>query len=155
MKHLIPCLAVLSLVACGGAPEAPFVPTISLPPGPAALTVKVERVKTTLGPVFCDLFNAAEGFPGPSPIIGGSISLEATAEPVCTWKDLPVGEYAVSVIQDENNNGTLDTSAFGAPVEGYGVSNNVLPAASAPRWSDARITLDGTSPMTLTVRLQN
>jgi uncharacterized protein (DUF2141 family) len=155
MKRFIPSLAVLSLVACGAAPEAPFVPTITLPPGPATLTVKVERVKTNLGPVFCDLFNAAEGFPGPSPIVGGTVRLEATAEPVCSWKDLPAGEYAVSVIQDENDNGTLDTSAFGAPVEGYGASNNVLPATSAPRWSDSRVSLDGASPMTLTVRLQN
>lgn len=155
MKRFLPSLAVLSLVACGAAPEAPFVPTITLAPGASNLAVRIERVKAGMGPVVCDLFNAAEGFPGPSPIIGGSIRIEATAEPVCTWSGLPAGEYAVSVIQDENNNGTLDSNVFGVPLEGYGASNNILPATSAPRWNDSRLSVDGAAPLSITVRLQN
>jgi uncharacterized protein (DUF2141 family) len=61
----------------------------------------------------------------------------------------------VSVIQDENANGSLDSNALGAPLEGYGASNNVLPATSAPRWSDARLSIDGAAALSITVRLQN
>jgi uncharacterized protein (DUF2141 family) len=155
MKRFIPSLAVLSLVACGAAPEAPFVPTITLAPGASNLAVRVERVKAGMGPVLCDLFNAAEGFPGPSPIIGGSQEHEAKESTVCVYERLPAGTFAMSVIQDENANGTLDSNVFGVPTEGYGVSNNIIPATEAPRWSDSVITLDGTNPLEITVTLSN
>ena len=71
--------------------------------------------------------------------------MSVTSEPVCTWRDLPAGTYAVSVIQDENSNGSLDLNTFGVPTEGYGASNNVLPATSAPRFVDSTLTLDGTA----------
>ena len=146
---------VVLLAACGGPMPAAFKPTITLPKGQTQLRVRIERVKADRGPVFCDLFNAGEGFPGPSPIIGGSLELAASAEPVCAYKDLPAGSYALSVIQDENSNGNLDTGAFGIPLEGYGVSNNIIPATEAPRWSDSVITLDGTNPLEITVTLSN
>ena len=155
MKPVIVPLACLALVACGGPPPPPPEPTITLAPGASTLTVRVERVKTDRGPVICDLFNAGDGFPGPSPIIGGSLRVEASKEPVCVWERLPAGDYAVSVIQDENANGGLDNNILGIPAEGYGASNNVLPPTSAPLWSDSRFALDGTAPVTITVRLLN
>lgn len=147
-------LPSLLLVACGGGMST-TTPTITLEKGQSVLTARVERVKTDKGPVLCDLFNAADGFPGASPIIGGSIRLEASAEPVCIWRDLPRGSFAVSVIQDENANGALDMNTFGVPTEGYGASNNVLPATSAPKFADSSFTLEGTNASELTVRLKN
>jgi uncharacterized protein (DUF2141 family) len=148
-------LVVIS--ACGAQqPAGAPAPTITLSPGQTTLTVKVERVKADRGPVFCDLFNAGEGFPGASPIIGGSIELKASATPMaCTFSNLPAGVFAVSVIQDENANGSLDMNVFGAPIEGYGVSNNIVPATSAPTFADSKIDVDGVSQIELTVRLQN
>jgi uncharacterized protein (DUF2141 family) len=88
--------------------------------------------------------------------VGGSIELTADRErPTCTWQQLPAGAYAVSVIQDENANGTLDANVFGAPTEGYGVSNNVIPATSAPRWDDSQVRVDGETSLELTVALKN
>ncbi|MDX2014903.1 MAG: DUF2141 domain-containing protein [Myxococcaceae bacterium] len=156
MKPLGAALTFLTLAACGGAATMALpAPTITLAPGASTLTVRVERVKTDRGPVFCDLFNSADGFPGPSPIVGGSLQVAASAEPVCAWANLPAGDYAVSVIQDENANGNLDNNVLGVPLEGYGVSNNVIPPTSAPRWSDARLTVDSTQPVTITVQLLN
>jgi uncharacterized protein (DUF2141 family) len=155
MKPVIVPLACLALVACGGAAMPAAIPTITLASGASTLTVRVERVKTASGPVICDLFNAGDGFPGPSPIIGGTVRMQASDEPVCVWQRLPAGDYAVSVIQDENANGELDSNVLGVPLEGYGASNNVLPPTSAPLWSDSRFSVDGTAPVTLTIRLLN
>jgi uncharacterized protein (DUF2141 family) len=148
-------LVVIS--ACGAQqPAGAPAPTIALSPGQTTLTVKVERVKADKGPVFCDLFNAGEGFPGPSPIIGGSLQLNASSTPMaCTFSNLPSGAFAVSVTQDENGNGTIDLSVFGAPIEGYGASNNLLPATSAPTFADSKVDVDGVNPLEITVRLQN
>ncbi|MBN2527089.1 MAG: DUF2141 domain-containing protein [Deltaproteobacteria bacterium] len=40
-----------------------------------------------------------------------------------TFKNLPYGEYAVAVLQDENNNHMWDININGQPEEAYGVSN--------------------------------
>lgn len=149
-------VASFALIACGPAPtNVPVTQTITLEPGQSTLRVVVSRQKVGKGPVFCDLFNSKTGFPGASPIVGGSQELQAQESTVCVYEGLPAGTYAMSVIQDENANGTLDANVFGVPTEGYGVSNNVIPATEAPRWSDSVITLDGTSPLEITVKLSN
>ena len=147
MSRLLAAVS-FTLVACGApAPtDVPFTPTLKLEPGQSTLRVMVSRQKVGLGPIFCDLFNSGTGFPGPSPIIGGSQQHEAQESTLCVYEGLPAGSYGISVIQDENANGTLDANVFGVPTEGYGVSNNVIPATEAPRWSDSVVTLDGTSP---------
>ena len=133
-------------------PEA----TVLLARGTATLTIKIEKVKPTRGPVLCDLFHEGTGFPGASPIIGGSIELRADVNPMqCVFTNLPAGTYAMSVIQDENANGTLDSNLFGSPTEGYGASNNVLPATSAPTWEDSKFELPDGEAVELTVRLSN
>lgn len=45
---------------------------------------------------------------------------------VCTFtfQDIPYGEYAIALYQDENGNGKLDTGAFGVPTEPFAFSNN-------------------------------
>lgn len=43
---------------------------------------------------------------------------------VLTLHDFPPGQYAVSILHDENENEKLDTNAPGVPQEGYAYSNN-------------------------------
>jgi uncharacterized protein (DUF2141 family) len=37
--------------------------------------------------------------------------------------DLEPGTYGITLVDDENKNGTLDKSFFGMPKEGFGFSN--------------------------------
>jgi uncharacterized protein (DUF2141 family) len=61
-----------------------------------------------------------------------------------TFKEVPEGIYALSVVHDENDNGKLDSNLVGIPVERYAFSNN--PSLwGAPRFSDARVTIAGSS----------
>lgn len=57
------------------------------------------------------------------------------------FKNVMPGEYAISLIHDENNNGEMDKNMLGAPKEAYGVSNNAKNTFSAPDWSDAKFTV--------------
>ncbi|MCP3736039.1 DUF2141 domain-containing protein [Sphingomonas sp. RP10(2022)] len=50
---------------------------------------------------------------------------------------LPLGQYAVAVIHDENGNAKLDTIA-GIPREGFGFSRNPVIRFGAPRFAAAR-----------------
>ncbi|MFT4030932.1 MAG: DUF2141 domain-containing protein [Siphonobacter sp.] len=48
--------------------------------------------------------------------------------------DLPYGEYAIAVFQDENGDGKLTTNFIGIPKEPYCFSNNFRPKVSAPKY---------------------
>lgn len=55
---------------------------------------------------------------------------------------LPLGQYAVAVIHDENSNAKLDTFA-GIPREGFGFSRNPPIRFGAPRFAAARFAVTG------------
>ena len=42
------------------------------------------------------------------------------------------GTYAITLLDDENNNGEMDYNWMGLPREGFGFSNNVKPNLSGP-----------------------
>lgn len=50
-------------------------------------------------------------------------------------ENFDLGKYAVSILDDENENEDLDRF-MGLPIEGYGFSNNVSPTLSLPDYDD-------------------
>lgn len=89
----------------------------------STLTIKISGINEDKGEVQVSLFNSADGFPSDekkivrkmrSKIVNGSCTI--------TFDNLPMGEYAVGVFHDRNNNGKLDKNLFGKPIEGIGVS---------------------------------
>ena len=58
----------------------------------------------------------------------------------CKWisEKLPLGEYAIAVYQDINNNGELDTNFIGLPKEPYGFSNDQAVLISPPSWNKSK-----------------
>jgi uncharacterized protein (DUF2141 family) len=154
MNRLIVLLSI-ALAACGPAPVTTPPPTIQLGPGTGVLAATVSHVKAGKGLVWCALHVSADAFPNASPVIGGSVKVESTAEQVqCRFAGLPAGTYALSLFQDENANGALDVNAFGAPTEGYGASRNNLPAAAAPTFADNQVTLADGEELTLDITLR-
>ncbi len=56
-----------------------------------------------------------------------------------TFKDLPRGEYAVSLYQDLNDNQKLDMNFYGTPSEPLGTSRDATSQFGPPKWKDAVI----------------
>ncbi|NJM25960.1 MAG: DUF2141 domain-containing protein [Bacteroidia bacterium] len=67
----------------------------------------------------------------------------AKGEVEAVFENLPPGIYAISVIHDENDNGTLDTNALGMPKEGFGFGNNAMGKFGPPPFKEATITWAG------------
>jgi len=63
--------------------------------------------------------------------------LKATVQ----FKNLPVGEYAVSIFHDENNSGKLETGFMGIPKEDVACSNNAKGKMGPPKYVDAKFTI--------------
>jgi uncharacterized protein (DUF2141 family) len=60
------------------------------------------------------------------------------------FNSLPPGQYGISVIHDENENGELDSNFMGIPKEGFGFGNNAMGMFGPPSFKEASIKIDPT-----------
>jgi uncharacterized protein (DUF2141 family) len=108
------------------------------------IQVEVTGLKNTKGLLGILVFSTDDGFPSDQTKAFREILLPVgEGKNEHTFTDLPYGNYAISVMHDENMNKKLDTNLFGIPKEGTGVSNNVRSAFGAPKFSDAIFILNG------------
>jgi uncharacterized protein (DUF2141 family) len=138
-------LLALALIAAAAAPTA-------------TLRVHLRGLRSDAGKAGCTVYATAADFPkNPdkavakqwAPITKTAAGFDAT----CTFEGLAPGVYAVSVLHDENGNGTMDTGIFGIPKEGYGASGNKLPSFSPPKFDDAKLTVPaGPTEIDVTLR---
>lgn len=56
-----------------------------------------------------------------------------------SFKGLGSGVYAVSIYQDENDNGKLDANFMGIPSEPYAFSNNAKGMFGPPSFEDCKV----------------
>jgi uncharacterized protein (DUF2141 family) len=102
------------------------------------LTLRISGIKQDKGDILIAVFNGPDGFPGETSKaveLLKAVPVNGTAS--LTIKTLPPGKYAVSLFQDTNGDGKLNTNLLGIPKEGYGVSNNAFNTFSAPVFKDA------------------
>jgi uncharacterized protein (DUF2141 family) len=108
------------------------------------LAVKVENFKNAKGHVLYILFNGKTGFPDDpkQSFRQGKIPSEEAARGF-QISDIPAGDYALSLIHDENDNDKLDTNFIGIPKEGFGFSNNPKIRFGAPGFEKCRFEVKG------------
>ena len=68
--------------------------------------------------------------------VSGSI---VNGECMVSITDLPDGEYAITLLHDENEDGVMNYNFIGLPKEGFGFSNNVYPGFSKPGFNACKI----------------
>ena len=111
----------------------------------ATLTVRVAGARNTKGKIWVTVFQDAQGFPDdPSKAVRQqSVDIDPnTLSAQVTFKDVPQGTFAVSVLHDENGNGKMDKNFVGMPKEGYGASNNPKKKKRAPTFDEAKFSLN-------------
>jgi len=101
-------------------------------PEPGTLTVVVKEIKGAKGKISVGLFNDGKVF------LKKKIDSRSTrahdGEVTLQFEHLPAGDYAVSVMHDENENGELDSNFVGMPVEGFGFSNDAKAMFGPPSY---------------------
>jgi uncharacterized protein (DUF2141 family) len=105
--------------------------------------VDVQNLRVGEGPLMLAAYSDAESF---GKTAAGRLQVAAAAETmqvqVCGLTGDAVG---LTLYQDLNGNGKLDTNAFGMPTEPWG-SSGKRPAMSAPTWATAQVPL-GAEPI--------
>jgi len=116
------------------------------------LTVEVSGAGTNKGQAIFDLFNSKDNFLD-QPILSQTLQINSQGRARFVIADLPAGNYAFSVIHDEDSNGELKTGFLGIPKEKVAVSNNVVPRFGPPKYRDAEFKL--VESITMSVSLQS
>ena len=104
---------MLPLVLLGTAPA----------PDPVQLEISLSGLRSAKGEVRLCVWHGPTKFPD-GKCLGESIVVPAMTPVVSVAVPLQPGDYAVSLIHDENGNGKLDTGFLGIPKEGVGFSQN-------------------------------
>lgn len=106
------------------------------------IEIRITGLRNTQGKISVNLFNSEDGFPeDPVKSFGWKTVKIVPDTVVIVFEDLPYGNYAASVLHDENSNGKMEKNFLGIPQEGFAFSNNYAPRIKSPSFRDAKITL--------------
>jgi uncharacterized protein (DUF2141 family) len=131
-------LMILAAASLPGEDEASSV-------GRGDITVVVTELRNDRGEVLISLYNKAEGFPRDrSTIIRTSaVKPDDSGQVTAVFEDLPLGEYAIACLHDEDRSQGMTFGMLHLPKEGYCFSNNVKVRLRAPRFDKAKFVLEG------------
>lgn len=107
------------------------------------VTVHIENRKSNKSTIYCGLFKNPQGFPADSKQrFKGDTAKLVNGKYECKFSDLVAGKYAVSLLEDLNGNGVMDSNMVGYPKEPWGVSNNApMHAFGPPTFDEASFQL--------------
>ncbi len=153
MPRTLPTLVTLGLLlACTAAAAGPdpvagavagaVVNATADEPAPGSLSLRLSGFHSAEGQVLVAVFRGEQGFPGkPGQAVKTAVTTISNGRARLEFEGLAPGEYAVSVVHDENSNDTLDTNWVGMPKEGIGMSNNAKGRMGPPKYRDAKFTI--------------
>jgi uncharacterized protein (DUF2141 family) len=105
----------------------------------SSLEIHLNNVKSKKGSIQFGLFTTeADYLKNP---VEKKIIKSTGKDVTVVFENLQPGDYALSVIHDENENGELDSNALGIPKEGFAFGNNALGSFGPPPFEKAKITI--------------
>lgn len=143
---------LLAISVCACARQKPAPPTV--PQDNGTIIVELEGFRNSRGNVIVSLFGKSKGFPEDvDEALENADAAIAEQRARVVFRNIPYGEYALSVLHDENRNGRMDSNLMGIPKEGHGASNDPQRQFAPPKFEEARFLLDSEEKV-LTVRLR-
>jgi uncharacterized protein (DUF2141 family) len=112
------------------------------------LMVEISGLEDATGNVYIAVYNSDSTWLGDVTVLNRKVAISDAldGELVRTELQLPLGEYALSVFYDKDNDGELGTNFIGMPKEPIALSNNAVAKFGPPKYEDAVFTL-GAEPM--------
>ena len=110
-----------------------------LPQGEGRLVIEVMGARNDSGEIFLSLYSGPNGFPD-DPNVAIVNRHEKLVDGFCRieMEDLPFGNYAISVLHDENLDGKMNSNLLGIPKEGFGFSGNPKLKMGPPGYEEVR-----------------
>jgi len=109
----------------------------------AQLTINISNIKEIKGDMHIGIYNDPEVFLSLTEQYIFKLIKVDSYTMILTLDSVPVGYYAISIMQDLNSSGEMDKNFFGIPKEPYGFSQNINPRFSAPKFEESQFYYDG------------
>ncbi len=143
--------------ACGLAGAAWAADDCAGKPGATNLTVQVAGLRNAMGQVAVTVYADDAGrwlAPG-GKLLRQRVAAVLPQTRACFWLPSP-GFYAVAIYHDANGDKDFNRSAFGAPIEGFGFSNDAPTRSGLPPFAAVRFRVrPGRSAVTIRMRYAN
>jgi len=151
MRNLLFAAVVLAPLLGAASPERPPAAPPGVPSG--ELRIEVANLRNGKGMLLICLSASARYFPdcGADPA-ARTLRVPASRAGALTFGGVAPGEYALSVMHDENNNAKLDT-LMSIPREGFGFSRNPAVRFGPPRYGEVRFAMTRAS-MSIPIRMK-
>lgn len=114
------------------------------------LKIRVKNIESNEGRIMIAVYNTADSFLKRAFKVMAIQTDSVSKAPISLC--LPTGIYAISLFQDANNNGVLDTGTFGIPTEKYGFSNDAEGFMGPPSFKSASFKLEKETMIAITLR---
>ena len=118
----------------------------------ADLKLQLDGLKDDRGQFLIAVYQDAGSFLDSKKAVKETIVPVSEAKAGIVVAQLPVGTYAVAVVQDKNSNGKLDTNFLGIPREPFGISQNASAWFGPPSFEQSKFEL--TEGMQLNIKLR-
>ncbi len=112
-----------------------------------SITLEVEGILNSKGEMIVSVFDSKASYLKQA-VKALKVDLANHEGNTFVIEGLEKGEYAISVLHDENGNGELDFGGMG-PVEGYGFSNNPNAAFGPAEYSAAKLNIESDAVLTI------
>jgi uncharacterized protein (DUF2141 family) len=110
------------------------------------LTVELDGIKNKDGQVCLSLFDSSKGFPDREKNAFQKQCVPNTNAPLfVTFKNIPLGSYAVAVLHDANQDNKINSNFLGIPTEGFGFSGNPTIISGPPKFNESAVLVTGAS----------
>lgn len=115
------------------------------------LTLNIDGITKPTGAIMIAVANSDQSFTGKAANFKEFKIPVTQASMKINLGDIPAGDYAVKLFQDENGNGQIDSNMLGIPSEGYGFSNN-SGAMGQPEFNDAKFSVSQDTVISIHLR---
>jgi uncharacterized protein (DUF2141 family) len=107
------------------------------------IEMEIKGFRNNKGVARIALFSGEKGFPQDFKKAKKTLTLKIKDKAAKgEFKDISYGEYAISVLHDENKDGKMNKNLFGVPKEGYGTSKDARGSWGPPKYKDAKFKLE-------------
>lgn len=103
----------------------------------------MEGFRNTKGFAVAALFSSPEGYPEKTEkALMKRRSVIQSKSATMTFENVPFGQYALSILHDENDSRKLERGWFGIPKEGYGIKKNTRARSATPPFREQAFILN-------------
>ncbi|MBA6379444.1 MULTISPECIES: DUF2141 domain-containing protein [unclassified Colwellia] len=113
----------------------------------ADLTVNISDIEQGKGHLLIALYASEEDYKIDKASFYAKVKAKNGKE-IAIFENVPDGDYAIKMYQDENDNNKMDFNMMGIPKEGYGFSNNVG-MFGAPKYKEAKFMVKENTAITI------